>query len=57
MAFTFVSTMDEVMHLALLPAPEEDAELADSPPRQAEMPSQVRADELDDAMRAAEPGD
>jgi ATP-dependent Lon protease len=57
MTFTFAATMDEVVHLALLPAPEEDAPLADAPPRTTEMQPQVRADELDDAVRAAQPGD
>ena len=57
MTFPFAATMDEVVHLALLPAPEEDAPLADAPPRQAEMQPQVRADELDDAVRASPLGD
>jgi len=53
MAFTFVSTMDEVMHLMLMP--EQQAVLADSPrrtaPRKKERPA-PGADQSDDTVSA-----
>jgi ATP-dependent Lon protease len=55
MAFTFVATMDEVIHFALLPVPEET--MADSKPAQPEVQPQQRADVLDEAARANAAGD